>query len=131
MQTITKTVRTTTTVTTETAVLAAGCGCSPAPAPAVVSPDVLQARAITRHLYSLGIAPARISAAWDAALDAAAVRIDSPHGLYTLTVPQVGRPFPVWFLGARTVLSVRRVPATTDASVALHLATHLRDRGDL
>ncbi|MFE2911453.1 hypothetical protein [Kitasatospora indigofera] len=119
----------------KTAPVSADTGCcqlAPAAATAVQLADLLQARAILRHLPGLGIEPRRAAAAWDAEAAAAVVRVDSPRGLWALLVPPVGQPFPVWWRGQRNgALDVRRVPATTDSATAVHLTAYLRDRAAL
>ncbi len=94
--------------------------------------DLLQARAIAKHLTGLGVAKNRVAAALDEITEAAVVRVASPDGVFALVIPQVGRAFPVLFKGRRTgALDVRRVPATSDSSTATHYAHYLRDRAAL
>ncbi|MFF5808238.1 hypothetical protein [Streptomyces sp. NPDC012746] len=112
-----------------------GCGCNPG-IPAVATEyaaDLMQARAISQILGTeFRISTNARSIAVDEAAQAVVVRILTPHGLYALHIPAVGRQFPVHRNGVRDgVLSVRRVPATSDATVALLLGAYLRDRGAL
>lgn len=110
---------------------AEACGCVPAVRTRDHSAEVMQALAV-HHLLAEWIAPARRSAAWDEDAQAAAVRIESPHGLYQMFIPAPGRPFPVFLAGRRDgTLGVRRGPGTSDGTVAALLACYLRDRGDL
>ena len=120
--------KTRTTPATET-----GC-CQPAPAAgtAVQIADLIQARAIGRHLVRLAVDSERVAAAWDHDAAAAVVRVDSARGLWALVIPPIGRAFPVLQRGQRVgALDVRRVPATTDSAAAAHLAAYLRDRAAL
>ncbi|MFJ2193126.1 hypothetical protein ACIOJE_35155 [Kitasatospora sp. NPDC087861] len=114
---------------------AADTGCCQAAAQATTtreSAELLQARAIARHLPALGIPTSRVAAALDPAAQSAVVRVDSPHGLYAMAIPPVGHAFPVLHHGRRIgALDVRRVPATTDSATAAHLALYLRDRAAL
>ncbi|MFD8708618.1 hypothetical protein ACFV1W_39580 [Kitasatospora sp. NPDC059648] len=94
--------------------------------------ELLQARAIARHLPDLGIRGSRIAAALDPAAESAVVRVDSADGLYALVIPPVGQAFPVLYRGRRIgALDVRRVPATSDSTAATHYALFLRDRAAL
>ncbi|MFE7665124.1 hypothetical protein [Streptomyces celluloflavus] len=110
------------------------CGCVAViePTPTAATADVMQARAIYHHLAQLGVASERRSYAWDDRHQAAAVRVSTPHGLYALLIPPVGRAFVIHYRGARIgALDARRVPATTDSLAGTLYATFLRDRGDL
>ncbi|WP_329492553.1 hypothetical protein OG618_37825 (plasmid) [Kitasatospora sp. NBC_01246] len=108
------------------------CQLAPAAATAVQLSELIQARAIARHLPGLGIESNRIAAAWDAEEAAAVVRVDSARGLWALVIPPVGTAFPVRWRGKRVgALDVRRVPALTDSAAAVHLVAYLRDRAAL
>ncbi|MFE3506216.1 hypothetical protein [Kitasatospora sp. NPDC059160] len=108
------------------------CQLAPTTATAVQLADLLQARAISRHLVRLGVDSERVAAAWDADVTAAVVRVDSARGLWALVIPPVGRPFPMLQRGQRVgALDVRRVPAITDSAAATHLLAYLRDRAVL
>jgi len=110
-----------------------GCECTTTArtGPGSQQADVMQARAINGHLGDW-VEPERRAAGWDADAGAAAVRIHTPHGLYVLFVPPVGRAFPIFREGRRDgALDVRRVPGTRDSLVATLLAAYLRDRGEL
>ncbi|WP_435137323.1 hypothetical protein [Actinacidiphila sp. bgisy144] len=110
----------------------AGCGCVPATRAATGrQADIMQARAIYHHLADW-LAADRRAYGWNAAADAASVRVATPHGLYELFVPPVGKPFPVCAHGRRDgALDARRVPGTRDSLVATLYAAYLRDRGEL
>ncbi|MER7043632.1 hypothetical protein ABT391_01775 [Streptomyces jumonjinensis] len=111
-----------------------GCGCVPAPAepdPAMTA-DIMQARAIAEGLAEFGIGPARWSAAYDPEAAAVALRVDTPRGLYALTIPQPGQPFPVRHRGERIgALDCRRTYGTADSYTAALFAAFLRDRAAL
>ncbi|MDJ0344264.1 hypothetical protein QMK19_29075 [Streptomyces sp. H10-C2] len=109
----------------------AGCGCAPAAPVGTPNADVLQARAIHRHLAEWLTADRR-AYGWNADAAAASVRVASAHGLYELFVPPIAKPFPIYFHGRRDgALDARRVPATTDSLVATLYAAYLRDRGEI
>ncbi|MGW0786154.1 hypothetical protein [Streptomyces sp. NPDC002913] len=113
----------------------AGCGCIPAaarPRSAQQESDLMQARAVAAALGDLGISPSRRTAAYDDEHQAAAVRVASTHGLYTLHIPPVQRQYPVMRDGRRDgVIGARRIPAVRDSMVATLYAAYLRDRGAL
>lgn len=110
-----------------------GCGCVSATTSTMSAPiaaDMLQARAIARHLADItALGPDRWSIAYDDQAAAVALRIATPRGLFALLIPPPGRPFPVLHHGRRTgALECRRVPATRDSLTATLFAAYLRDR---
>lgn len=111
-----------------------GCGCIPAPAepdPGTTA-DIMQARAIAAGLAEFGIGPARWSAAYDHEAAAVVLRVDTPRGLYALTIPAPGEPFPVRHRGERIgALDCRRTYGTADSYTAALFAAFLRDRAAL
>ncbi|MGW6842152.1 hypothetical protein [Streptomyces sp. NPDC054958] len=112
------------------------CGCAPAAGitvPVDHGPDMMQARAILRLLVQeFAISSHALSAAYDEAAQAAVVRIHTSHGLYALHIPAIGRQYVIHRNGRRDgVISVRRVPATSDSTVSLLTGAYLRDRGAL
>jgi hypothetical protein len=111
-----------------------GCGCLPAPAepdPGTIA-DIMQARAIAAGLAEFGIGPARWSAAYDHQAAAVVLRVDTPRGLYALTIPAPGQPFPVRHRGERIgALDCRRTYGTADSLTAAMFAAFLRGRAAL
>ncbi|WP_125264844.1 hypothetical protein [Streptomyces alboflavus] len=109
-----------------------GCGCVPTTLPTGAAADLMQARAISRHLNTLGISSQRRSVAYDQALEAAVVRVHTAHGLYALRIPEPRALFGVWRNGSRDgSLGERRVPANSDSYLATLYAAYLRERGAL
>jgi hypothetical protein len=109
------------------------CGCIPAipPDPEHLA-DALQALAIARSMAGLGLAKRSYAVAFDPAAGAAVLRVETVRGLYSLIIPPVGRPFPVWHNGARNgALDARRVPGNRDSYIGALFAAYLRDRAAL
>lgn len=111
-----------------------GCGCVPAAraVPTRYEADMMQARAIAARLAEYGVRAARRSAAYDTEQQAAAVRVSTGHGTYTLLIPPPRRRYAVMRNGQRDgALSARRIPADTDSKITTLFAYYLRDRGAL
>ncbi|MFZ3552111.1 hypothetical protein ACODT3_42205 [Streptomyces sp. 4.24] len=111
-----------------------GCGCAVAPAgTSGYGADLMQARAIDQIFgREFQVHSHARSVTVDEAAQAAVLRVHTSHGLYALHIPAVGRQFPVHRNGVRDgVVSVRRVPAASDTTVALLFGSYLRDRGAL
>ncbi|MCY0924215.1 MULTISPECIES: hypothetical protein [unclassified Streptomyces] len=110
-----------------------GCGRGAGGAPADdYGTDLMQARAISRLLGAeFAIRADNRSVTVDEAAQAAVVHVQTHHGLYTLRIPAIGRQYGVLRNGHRDGVIARRIPSTSDASVALQFGAYLRDRGAL
>ncbi|MCX5079026.1 hypothetical protein OG321_42280 [Streptomyces sp. NBC_00424] len=111
-----------------------GCGRGAGGAPADdYGPDLMHARAVCQLLGTeFTIRADDRSVTVDEAAQAAVVHVQTHHGLYTLHIPGIGRQYRVLRNGHRDgVIRARRIPSTSDTSIALQFGAYLRDRGAL
>ncbi|MFJ2112434.1 hypothetical protein ACIOEX_11165 [Streptomyces sp. NPDC087850] len=111
-----------------------GCGCVATlrSRPSQYEADMMQARAVSAGLGDFGVSPARRSVAYDQQHQAAAVRVDTTHGIYSLHIPLIHHQFVVMRGDRRDgVIGARRVPAVRDSLIATLYAAYLRERAVL